>query len=76
MKTINNVQSHFLFEGKVCKLLQIEQCHFATYVNQNRGYALLLRNWIKESYQKGITPYEVAQIIKNSKLLVNNLNLL
>ncbi|TSE09993.1 hypothetical protein [Aquimarina algiphila] len=76
MNTINNVKSFFLFERKVCDLLRIEQCHFATYVNQNRGYALLLRNWIKESHQKGDTANEVAQTIKRSKLLVDNINFL
>ncbi len=57
----------YLFEKRVCLLLNIDQCHFQIYANQYRGYALLLRNWITEAYQTGSTAKEVAETIKNSK---------
>lgn len=70
----SEVHKFFLFEKKVCSLLHIDQCHFQIYVRHNGGYALLLRNWIKESYNKGSTPKEVVQTIKESKLIKDELS--
>ncbi len=65
----SEVYKFFLFEKKVCSLLKIDQCHFQIYVRHHGGYALLLRNWIKESYTDGSTVKEVVQTIKESPLI-------
>lgn len=62
----------YLFEKRVCLLLNINQCHFQIFSNQHKGYALLLRNWITEAYQTGSTAKEVVETIKNSNLYDNS----
>jgi hypothetical protein len=58
------------FEQRVFRLLSINPVLFNTCVEEHRGYALLLRRWIKEKYHNGNTAAEVAEMIKKSKLCI------
>jgi hypothetical protein len=58
------------FEQRVLKLLSVNPVLFNTCVEEHRGYALLLRGWIKEKYHNGSTAAEVAEMIKKSKLRI------
>ncbi|TSE05388.1 hypothetical protein [Aquimarina algiphila] len=67
--TKSKTQQFFQFEKYVCSYLGIDQCHFQIYTRHHKGYALLLRNWIRESHDKGMTAKEVAKTIRSSKLI-------
>lgn len=67
----SKTQQFFQFEKHVCSSLGIDQCHFQIYTRHHRGYAQLLRDWIRESYDEGMTAKEVAKTIKHSKLIKN-----
>lgn len=62
------------FEETVFNYLFIDPRLFNTCVKEHRGYALLLRIWIKERFYKGSTALEVAEIIKKSKLCIETIN--
>ncbi len=64
-----------IFEQKVFNRLLIDPKHFDCYVNTHRGYAFLLKNWIKESYENGSTVKEVVKMLKNSKLQLESINI-
>ena len=73
MKT--NIQSSLVkaFEKSVFERLFIESSVFNSCVESHRGYAYMLRSWIKEAYLKGNTIEEVAKMIKNSALPLDQL---
>ncbi len=56
------------FEKEVCANLLIDPKLFDRCVHLHKGYAFLLRNWIRESYESGNTVKEVVHMIRNSKL--------
>ncbi|TPN83857.1 hypothetical protein [Aquimarina algicola] len=61
------------FEQHVLRLLSIKQSKFNQCVQEHRGYALLLRHWIIEAYQKGTSVHEVATMISNSHLSIDKI---
>ncbi|WP_108809126.1 hypothetical protein [Aquimarina spinulae] len=63
------------FEERVFNYLFIDPKLFKTCVKEHRGYALLLRIWIKEKFYNGSTALEVAKIIKKSKLCIETINI-
>lgn len=63
-----------VFEETVFNYLFIAPRLFNTCVKEHRGYALLLRIWIKEKFYNGSTALEVAEIIKKSKLCIETIN--
>ncbi len=72
MKTITNSilekQQTTIFEQSVLSYLLIDPKLFDRCVHLHKGYAFLLRNWIRESYESGNTVKEVVHMIRNSKL--------
>ncbi|WP_438710545.1 hypothetical protein ACSTS3_16985 [Aquimarina muelleri] len=62
-----------IFEAEVLKLLHIEQWHFNYSIDQYKGYAILLRNWIKDCHKQGQTTFDVANTIHKSTLLLDNI---
>jgi hypothetical protein len=73
MKTISKERKTESFEQKVLENLLIDSKVFNLCVNAHRGYALILRNWIKDACHKGSTPEEVALNIKDSDLPIKEL---
>ncbi len=63
----SEVCKSYIYEKKVYQLLGIDHCHFNIYANEHGGYALLLKNWVKEGYKNGIAAKDIAQRIKNVK---------
>lgn len=62
-----------IFEAQVLKLLHIEQWHFNYSINQYKGYAILLRNWIKDCRKQGQTTFEIADTIRKSPLVLDSI---
>ncbi|WP_062060139.1 hypothetical protein [Aquimarina longa] len=62
-----------LFEERVFAQLEIKHSQFSFCVKTYRGYALLLRKWIKEFYKKGKNSCEVADLIRKSPLDINHI---
>ncbi|MBL0684326.1 hypothetical protein [Aquimarina mytili] len=63
------------FEQEVFNCLLIDPDLFDCCVNAHQGYAFLLRNWIRESYESGATVKEVVKKIKNSKLQLESIKI-
>ncbi len=61
------------FENTVFKSLSIDQTLFDKCVKKHRGYAFLLRNWIKEAYQNGASVNDVVLSIKKSSLKIEEI---
>ncbi len=62
-----------IFEETVFRYLLIKPMLFDACVKKQRGYALMLRRWIKEEYHKGNTAMEVARMIQKSKLSITSI---
>ncbi|WP_062056102.1 hypothetical protein [Aquimarina longa] len=62
-----------LFEERVFALLNINQQQFNSCVEEHGGYALLLRNWIKEAYIQRLTSLEIATTIRKSPLALSSI---
>ncbi len=60
-----------VFEKEVFDLLSINSDLFELSASQYNGYALLLRKWIKESFNNGDTPQDVATLFKDSAGFIN-----
>ncbi len=71
----NSLKKTEIFEKKVCSYLLIDPKLFDLCVYKYKGYALLLRNWIEESYLRGTPVHDVVRTIRNSKLLVEQINM-
>ncbi|TSE05424.1 hypothetical protein [Aquimarina algiphila] len=74
IKSVEKKTKSEVFEQKVLENLFIDSNVFDVSVASNRGYTLILRNWIKEAYLNGSTVEEVARTIKNSSLPLKELS--
>ncbi|GGX19140.1 hypothetical protein [Aquimarina muelleri] len=63
-----------IFEAQVLKLLHIEQWHFNYSIDQYKGYAILLRNWIKDCRKQGQTTFDIANTIRKSSLALESIS--
>ncbi|WP_438711860.1 hypothetical protein ACSTS3_04710 [Aquimarina muelleri] len=63
-----------IFEAQVLKLLHIEQWHFNYSIDQYKGYAILLRNWVKDCRKQGQTTFDVANTIRKSPLVLESIS--
>ncbi|TSE10158.1 hypothetical protein [Aquimarina algiphila] len=57
------------YERNVFNLLQINPDHFDQCVQNNKTYALLLRNWVEECLEQNTPVKTVAKKIKQSGVL-------